>query len=486
MKYALLLLGSLLLGVQAPAPPPSQVVLVPIVGEIDFKNMALVRRAVQEIKAAPPSLVVFEIDTPGGRIDHMLTMGEDMMSLSPIPTVAFVRPMGEGGMTGGAWSAGAFLAMSCKKLYMYPGTVIGASAPVNGESGEPMPEKYVSAFREKFRARAEQNGYPPDLAVSMVDKDHEVFEVVIDGQKRYLTVGEMEKLKSEGKTFEWPRTAFNPKGKLLTLTDRQVADIGMGKIAETLGQIYHDAGLSSPRETTLAASWSEHLVGFITSGVVSTILLIVGVLGVWIEFKTPGFGVAGVVGILAFGLLFFGHHLAGLAQAPQILLFVLGVILVIIELVWFPGVAIFAISGVLCALIGLVLSLQGFTLPDTHGAPWQMDVLLSSVGRVLVAFVAAGVGFVSIVRFLPKVPLFGRLVLQTELAGTAPSQEAAAHRDLSGCRGHAVTPLRPSGKIQIDGEIYDVVAEGEFVAQGEPVEVLRSEGIRIVVGRAKR
>jgi membrane-bound serine protease (ClpP class) len=107
------------------------------------------------------------------------------------------------------------------------------------------------------------------------------------------------------------------------------------------------------------------------------------------------------------------------------------------------------------------------------------------VGRVLVAFVAAGVGFVSIVRFLPKVPLFGRLVLQTELAGTAPSLEAAAHRDLSGCRGHAVTPLRPSGKIQIDGEIYDVVAEGEFVAQGEPVEVLRSEGIRIVVGRAK-
>jgi membrane-bound serine protease (ClpP class) len=487
MKSILLLLALLLPApFQSPAGPP-RVVLVPIVGEIGFMNMTLVRRAVREIKAAPPALVVFEIDTPGGRIDHMLTMGEEIQGLAPIPTVAYVRPMGQGGMTGGAWSAGAFLAICCKKLYMSPGTVIGAAAPVTetSEGVKPVEEKYVSAMREKFRARAEQNGYPPNLMVAMVDRDLEVFEVVIDGKRLYPTLGEMEKLKAQGKVFEWPKTPFNPKGKLLTLTDRQVVEAGMGWIAESRSPIYEDARISSPVEITIAPSWSEHLADFVTSGIVSTLLLVAGLLGIWIELKTPGFGVAGIVGILAFALLFFGHHLAGLAQAPEILLFALGVVLVIVELVWFPGVAVFAIAGVLCALIGLVMSLQGFALPDTKGAPWQIDVLLGSVGRVLVAFVTAGVGLVSFLRFLPKVPLFGRLVLQTQLAGTAPAPQPDVPA-LAGRQGHAITPLRPSGKVEIDGQVLDVVAEGEFVAQGEPVEILRSEGIRIVVGRAKR
>jgi membrane-bound serine protease (ClpP class) len=131
-----------------------------------------------------------------------------------------------------------------------------------------------------------------------------------------------------------------------------------------------------------------------------------------------------------------------------------------------------------------VLSLQGFVIPDVHGAPWQVDLFLSSFGRIMVAFLGAGIGFFSLIRFLPKVPMFGRLVLQTELSGSAPSQ-AAGTPALAGRRGHALTPLRPSGKVDIDGTIFDVVADGEFVALGEPVEVIRIEGIRIVVGRAK-
>ncbi|HVR87122.1 MAG TPA: NfeD family protein [Planctomycetota bacterium] len=470
---------------QAPSPSPA-VVLVPIVGEIDVKNLALVLRATREVKARPPALVVFEIDTPGGRIDYMLTMGEEIMNLAPIPTVAYVRPMGQGGITGGAWSAGAYLALCCKKLYMYPGTVIGAATPVQetSEGAKPVEEKYVSAFREKFRARAEQNGYPPNLAAAMVDKDLEVFEVVIDGHKEYLTAGEMEKRKAEGKVFDWPKIPFDSKDKLLTLTDRQVVETGMGQITEKLSRIYEDAHLSSPAETVIEPSWSEHLAGFVTSGIVSTILLVVGILGIWIELKTPGFGIAGVAGVLAFALLLFGHHLAGLAQVPQMLLFALGILLVLVELIWLPGVGWFAISGLVCALAGLVLSLQGFVVPDVHGAPWQTDLFLSSIGRIMVAFLVAGIGFFSLIRFLPVVPMFGRLVLQTQLAGSAPSQAASAPA-LAGRRGHALTALRPSGKVDIDGAVFDVVADGEFVAVGEPVEVIRTEGIRIVVGRAK-
>ncbi len=482
MKFLkLLLLAPLLLQ----DPPAARVVVVPIVDEIGFRNLALVRRAVREIKASKPALVIFEIDTPGGRLDHTLSMGEAMMSLAPIPTVAYVRPLAQGGNEGGAWSAGAYLALSCKKLFMYPGTVIGAAAPVaaSSEGMRPLEEKYVSAFREKFRARADQSDYPGNLAVAMVDKDLEIFEVVIDGVRRYLTEREMDLAKADGKVFDWPRIPFDSKDKLLTLSDRQVVHTGLGRLAESRVTIYKDAGLSSPAEQTIEASWSEDLAGFLTSGAISSALLVIGILGIWIELKTPGIGIAGVVGVLAIALMLFGQHLVGLAEIPEILLFILGIALISIELLVFPGTGFFAISGAACTLAALVLSFQDFTIPDPKGAPWQMDVLLNSLGRVLVSFVGAALSLAVLLKYLPKLPLFGRLVLQTELAGSAPAPAGASA--LAGRRGRAVSPLRPSGKVEIDGELHDVVSEGDFVEAGEAVEVLRVEGLRVVVGRVK-
>ncbi len=468
------------------APPPAQVVILQIAGPLDESHVALVRRAADRIRAGKPALVLFEIDTPGGRIDHMLAIGETISGLAPIPTAAYVRPLASRGITGGAWSAGAYLAFSCAKLYMYPGTVVGAAAPVtmSEEGTSPVAEKYVSAFREKFRARAEQNGYPANLAVAMVDEDLEVFEVVVEGRKLYLTAGDIEKMKAEGATFETPSVPYIARGKLLTMTDRQVADAGMGKVAADRTLIYADHGLTSPREDLIEASWSESLVGFLTSPLVSMLLLGIGILGIWVEIKTPGFGVPGVVGILAIALLLFGHHLAGLAEFPEILLFAAGAALLALEIFAFPGVGFLAIPGVLCMLAGLVLSLQDFTLPDPSRAPWQTDLLLSSVGRVLFSFVAAALAVLAVLRFLPNVPLLGRLVHVAEISGTAP--EPFASPDLVGQEGHSVTALRPGGKIDVAGRILDVVADGDFVAPGEPVEILRIEGMRIIVTKGKR
>ncbi|HEX7900340.1 MAG TPA: NfeD family protein [Planctomycetota bacterium] len=480
-----LLLSAAAQDVAAPAAAPARVVVVPIHGPIDTPNLALVRRAIKEMGDAKPALVIFEIDTPGGRVDHTLAMGEAMTALT-VPTAAFIRPAESGDSLGAAWSAGAFLALSCKKLYMYPGTVIGAAAVVQQgpEGATAVEEKYVSGFREKFRARAEQNGYPPNLAVAMVDRDLEVFEVLVDGKKLYLTVGEIDKIRGEGKTFDVPRVPFDSKDKLLTLTDRQVVDAGMGKIVRSREEIWKDHGLAAAAEIHVVPSWSENFVGFITSGGVAMILLVIGVVGLWIEFKTPGFGVPGVLGAVCLLLFFFGHSLAGLAEATDIVLFAIGVGLVLVEILLLPTGGILAILGAVCAAAGLILSLQGFTLPDTQGAPWEVDVLLSSVGRTLTSLATASVLFLFVLRFLPKVPVANRLVLQTELVGAAPGTSTSP--DLAGRHGHATTPLRPGGKISVDGQILDVVAEGEFIAQGEPVEILRVEGMRIVVARTKR
>lgn len=490
MRYAGFLLSAFLLaGAGAPAPPPEQaprVVIVPIAGEIGHRNSALLRRAMAEIRKVNPALVIFEIDTPGGRVDHTLDMGERIQSLAPIPTVAFVRPLDAGGRLGAAWSAGVYLAISCKRIYMYPGTVIGAATPVQmGPEGvQAVSEKELSALREKFRARAEQNGYPANLVVAMVDKDLEIYEVVLDGRKHYLTLGEMDRLKAQGRTFDWPAVPFDSKDKLVTLTATQVVDTGMGRAAAGREEIYRDFGLAGPVEIEIESSWSEDLVGFLTSPLVSTILLAIGVLGLWVEFKTPGFGVPGIAGILALALLLFGHHLAGLAQWGEILLIVAGLGLILAELLLVPGVGVLAIAGVLCVFVGLVLSFQDFALPDPQGAPWQVDLFLSSVGRVLFGFAGATLGFLALLRFLPRVPVLNALVLQARIEGTAPAASGVSH--LVGRRGHALTPLRPGGKVQVDGQILDVVAEGEFVAPGEPVEVLRVEGLRIVVGKTKR
>lgn len=486
MKYGVLAVAFLSFLPPALGPPwepaPPQVVVVPLSGELTPAHTALVRRAARSIRASPPAAVVFEIDTPGGRADVMLDLGDAIANLAPVPTVASIRPLSGGG---GAWSAGAYVALSCGRLFMSPGTVIGAAAPVSPTGGE-ISEKHVSAFREKFRARAEQNGYPGSLAAAMVDADLELFEVVVDGRPRFLTAAEIERIRSTGATLERAPVLFKPKGKLLTLTDRQAAAAGMARIAADRSEIYRDLGLAAPAETVIAPSWSERLAGFLTRGAVSTVLLIAGLLGLWLEFKTPGASLPGVLGGIALLLLFFGSHLAGLAEAPEILLFVAGLALIAVELFLLPGVGVAAVVGIVCVLVGLVLSLQSFGWPDSEQAPWEVDLLLSSVGRVLTAIVAAGGLALALLRVLPRVPFLGRLVLRGELAAATVPAAPASRLPEAGSRGYAATTLRPAGKVAVDGELVDAVSEGEYVAKGEPVEVVRVEGSRVVISKLKR
>ena len=463
------------------------VAIVRIYGVTDLQNQALVVRAAQQIKELKPDLALFEIDTPGGPITCMTRIGEEIVNLAPIPTAAYVRPPDKGGMIGGAISAGAYISISCKKLYMHPGTVIGASAPVYMTPGGgtiPAKEKELSATRNKFRARAAQNGYPANLAEAMVDDSLEVFEIEIDGEKRYLTTAELKNLTATGANISIPSSPFIAAGKLLTMTDRQVAQTGMGRIVESREAIYADYGLESPVEVFITLTDQEKFATFWTSTGVSMVLLIIGIFGIMIEIKTPGFGVPGSVGIIAFSLLLFGHHLAGLTEMWEIGLIVVGIGLIAVEIFVIPGTFVSAILGVLCVFTGLVLALQDFPLPDIKEAPWQTSIFLESVGRVVLSFLGAALAFLAVGRFIQKAPVAGRLVHNAVIAGGAPAPDVAG--DLVGRQGHSVTPLRPGGKIELDGQVLDVVAEGDYVAIGEPVEVLRVDGMRTVVGKIKK
>lgn len=475
-------LASLILG--QGSPPDPRVLVLPIMGELGTSHVALVQRAARKVREIRPALVVVEIDTPGGRIDHMLSMGEVLMGM-PAPTAAYIRA-GEGGVPFGAVSAGVYLAISCKRIYMQPGTVIGGAMPIEmgPEGPKPVGEKYLSVAREKFRARSDQNGYPSELVVSMVDPNHVVYEVEIDGKKRFVTPEEMDRLRDEGRSFSRPPEPYKAKDRLLTLTDRKAVEAGLARSAESRRRLYEDFGLASPQEEVLGLSWSERLVGFLSHPLVSFLLLIVGILGIWVELKTPGFGVPGVIGILAIALLLFGNYLAGLAEVPEIVLFVAGIGLLAVEVLALPSGGLLAVAGIVCLVAGLVLSFQDFVLPDPAGAPWQVDIFMNSVGRVAGAIVGASLGLLALLRFLPKVPVLGRVVLGDQIAGVAPAPEGEP--ELVGRLGHAVTPLRPGGKVEVDGRVIDVISEGEFVAAGEPVEILRIDGMRTLVRKTKR
>jgi membrane-bound serine protease (ClpP class) len=481
VKFGVLAVAFLTFLPPAVGPPratePSRIAVLRITGELTPAHVALVRRAARELRRDPPAAAILEIDSPGGRAEVMLDLGEKVMALG-VPTAAYVRPNGPGA---GALSAAAYVALSCRSIFMSPGTVIGAAAPVL-PTGEMLPEKHVSAFREKFRARAEQNGYPGALAAAMVDQDLEIFEARVGGRVRYLTRSELDQLRAGGTAIDREPVLFKPAGKLLTLTDRQAEAVGIARVAPSREEVYRALGLGTTVERLLSPTWSERLAGFLTKGAVTTVLLIAGILGFWLEFKHPGVSLPGVVGAVAFFLLFFGSHLAGLAEIPEILLFVLGLALIAVEVFLLPGVGVFALAGIACVIAGLILSLQAFGWPDPD-KPWQVGVLLESIGRVLASLVAAGtLAFISL-RFLPRVPLFGRLVLQSAPADAAPPRAGFPR---AGDRGHAVTMLRPSGKIQVSGAVFDAVSEGEFVAPGEPVEVVRVEASHLVVSKLKR
>ncbi|MHC4608533.1 MAG: NfeD family protein, partial [Planctomycetota bacterium] len=348
------------------------------------------------------------------------------------------------------------------------------------------PEKIKSPMRAKFRAVADRRGYPVALAEAMVDPDIEVFEASIDGEREFVTLDGIEAAKDRGRKVEVGAVVVK-EGHLLTLTGPQTVEYGFGKEASSRADVYRDLGVRVSGEQQFAFSWSETFVGFLTSPIVSLLLMIVGILGVWIELKTPGFGVPGIAGLLAFAVLLFGHHLAGLAEVSEILLFAAGVVLVAVEIFVLPGTGIFAILGVFCIFSGLILSFQPFIIPDGD-APWEGDLFLWSIGRVIIGFLISTGFFLLLIRFLKHVPIVGRHVLEADLAAAdgavVPSQQVSDM--LVGKTGVAVTTLRPGGKVEIGKAVYDVVTQGDFVSKDDYVTVIGIEGTRIIVERAKR
>ena len=412
--------------------------VVPINGTIDLGLAPFLAREVREATEAGASAVVLEINTFGGRVDAAVAIRDTLLN-APIRTIAFINPR--------AISAGALIALACNTIIMATGGTIGAAAPVvAGSDGnsKPADEKSVSYVRKEFRATAEARHRPLEIAEAMVDADVEI-------------------------------PGVSPKGKLLTLTTEEALQHKVADLtAPTIEAALTAAGLPNAELRRVGPTWAETLVRFLTQPAVASLLMTVGILGIIVELRTPGFAVPGVVGLLSLGLFFWGHWIVQLAGWEELLLFVVGAVLVAVEVFVIPGFTVFGIAGIVALVGGLGLAMVG------------VDVSVSSVtaalGRVAISTLLAMAGALALFRFLPRLPFGRRLVLETGMdAGHGYISAPETDRRWLGRSGTAMSPLRPAGIAEIDGTRVDVVSHGAFLDAGTVIEVTRVDGNRIVV-----
>lgn len=438
----LLILGLLAHFVAAqPQAPRPLVYVVPIEGVIDLGLAPFVGRVLDDATHAGAAAVILDIDTLGGRVDAAVQIRDALLN-AKVPTVAFVNKR--------AISAGALIGLSAQTLVMSTGSTIGAAAPVQvglpGTAAEPVHEKTVSYVRKEFRATAEARKRPPLLAEAMVDADVEV-------------------------------PGVSEKGKLLTLTTDEALQHKLADFrADTLDAVLVHLGLAGAQVRPAAPHWAEQLVRFLTHPVVSSLLISMGMLGIMVELRTPGFGIAGGVGIGSLALFFWGHWLVQLAGWEELLLVGIGLILLAVEIFVIPGFGIVGALGISALLGGLALSMVG--AGDTAA------VIVGVVWRVVLSLLAALVAGLALLRFLPRLPLARRLILQTDL-GSGPTHGSAPEADQHwlGKQGRALSVLRPAGIAMIEGARVDVVSDGEMIDADVRIQVMRVDGNRIVVRR---
>lgn len=438
--------------------PGGAVVVVPLKGEVSKAQFLFLRRILKMGEAAKASAFILDMDTPGGDLGAAVDILQALLKVEA-PTFTYVDP--------NAGSAGALIALGTKQIWMAPVSAIGAAAPVMS-AGQEIPEtlnaKIVSYYSGYFRSAAERNGHNPEIAEAFINIDKEV------------KIGDR---------------VISKKGELLTLSAQEAVEKFNGKallaagVAPSVAALVRDAGLRGPVVEAVPS-------GFERAALVITMLaplfLLGGIVGTYIELKSPGFGVPGVIAAICFLLFFGGHYIAGLTGMEVAVFFALGLVLVLVELILFPGVVVIALTGTLLMLGSLLWAMVDF-YPNAPQWP-AFDVFLVPLANLAVALGSAGVAIFFIAKYFPQLPLLRRIVLTTSQPSgdslTMDEPGSARTPVRAGDIGRAVSMLRPVGRAEFGGDVFDARTEGDFISPGAPVVALRVEGSEVVVEKTDR
>ncbi len=477
---------------------PKNVFIIPIREGISAKTLDTLRRKIDQCRARQADLIIFDMDTWGGLLIEALDIARIIKTdLHDIYTICYVRTR--------AVSAGALIAISCDEIIMTPETgSLGDCAPISltgQEIGEVEREKLESETRREFRESADRNGYPAALAQSMVTITLEVWLArnKKTGELKYVLVEPAKDDKQElpeitetlpdKKNWE-PVRVIVKSGELLTAYSNEAVEYGF---ASAIVKSPTDAPYSELQKhlnikgevTILSDTWSEKLVEFLSSPIVTGILFFLGIMGIYIEFHTPGFGLPGILGIVCFAILFGSRYLTGMANWWEIALFIVGVVLLFVEIFITPGFGAMGISGIICCIVAMLAVLVAnppdeIPLPQTDFA-W--DMFKSGLFYLLSGAIGAIIAAALLAKYLPKLPIAGKLVLAAAQAADAPpvSETSPVLKIRPGDIGVVESMCRPIGKARFNKDLLDVTTEGEYIQPGCRVRVLRCDGNSIFV-----
>nr|WP_313886494.1 nodulation protein NfeD [Bacillus sp. SD088] len=404
----------------------SNVYVIPIKEEVTKGLEKYLNRAINEAKEANAEVIIFDMNTPGGAVDAAMDIGNLILDIDHIKTVTFINSR--------ALSAGSYIALHTEEIYMTSNATIGASAIIN-QDGNTAGEKAESMWIAAMEGAAKQKNRDPEIAKAMAIGD--------------VSLPELKK-----------------EGDLLTLDAENALKVGYSDgTVKNIDELLTTLGYKGADMQTVESTFAESLAKLVTNPVVVPILLSIASLGLVLELYTPGFGVAGGMGLTALILFFFGHYIAGLAGYETLILFILGIILIVAE---------FFLPGGIAGLLGAVAIIGSIIMAGQNTVYMAISVII--------ALFLAAVAIIIMIKVLGKRMKFFKKLILKDSTNTESGYVSNVNRlDLIGREGIALTDLRPSGTVTVDDERLDVVAEGSYIEANTKVKIIKAEGSRIVV-----
>ena len=404
------------------------VYVIPIEDEVEKGLEAFLTRAINEAREQEADHIIFEVNTPGGLVEAANDIGELLQSVE-IDTTTYIRSR--------ALSAGSYIALFSDYIYMAPQATIGASGIINND-GTAADQKAQSYWREAMGSAAEAGGRERIYAEAMADASIDLPE-------------------------------YNaPEGTYLTLGPTKALEVGYsdGTVA-SLNDVLVALELENATIVDVEQQPAEMLARFLTNSVVVSILLSLAGIGLVVELYSPGFGVAGSIGLISLVLFFYGHLIAGLAGYEVFVLLIIGAALIVVEF-FVPG-------GILGGLGTMSIIVSLFMTTDNIFA-LSLSLLIAITLTILVAvYLYKRIGL--------QKGLLRHIILADRETVDKGYVSSVSRKQLVGLKGRALTPLRPSGTGLFEGERLDIVSVGNFIRQNDRIEIISVNGSRIVVQR---
>jgi membrane-bound serine protease (ClpP class) len=421
-------------------PIQKKIFVMEIKADIDPRMNRYVDLALAQATAEDVDIVIIEMDTYGGAVNDANDIRTRILEYEK-PVWVFIN--------NDAASAGALISIACDSIYMVPGSNIGAATVVNGGDGSQAPDKYQSYMRSIMRSTAEQNGRDPQIAEGMVDD-----RIAIEG--------------------------VTEAGKTITFTSTEAIKNGFCEMEVTsIEDILEKNKIENYKLIRYELSASEQIIAFFLNPFISGILILIIVGGIYFELQTPGVGFPLAAAGVALVLYLVPYYLSGLAANWEIAVLFLGIILIALEVFVIPGFGVAGITGITFTVVSLIFIMidnDFFNfdyVPSGDLATASTVVFAGMLGAMILIF---ALGY----RFTNS-KLFEKFALTTEQKKSDGYTSSFYTTDLVGKEGTAFSILRPSGRVEIDGEIYDAYTRGEYVEKGEKITVISQEGTSLKV-----